>query len=107
VLVDPEMVIATDERQIAAFCQQNKTRALLAMWERFSQTARLAEVTASGVVRRVNWLAGTPQEADQNPWAEFLAAPGARGIQAALVASGVPLAQAWGEISATVFELEA
>jgi hypothetical protein len=105
VLADPELVVTTDDEALEDFCRANRIGAIAALWERVSKTVLLHEVGPDGSRRRSFWTEGRP-EAGQAPHPELAARPDADGLQAALARLGIPLRSVWGEVEATVLELE-
>ena len=58
VLLDPEMVIFTDEPKVGALCAQHHTRAFAVLWERVSRTLVATQFNAQGVERQSMFVGG-------------------------------------------------
>lgn len=67
VLLDREMVLATNSKWVSAFCRQHQTRAWGVIWERVSQTLILNEVGPEGVLRS-SWWEGAARKDEKAPW---------------------------------------
>jgi hypothetical protein len=106
ILVDPEMVICTNEDQLVEFAKTNDTQILVAIWERYSQTRLLVEIDKEGVKSRTY---AAPESAGQdniNPVKEVLESSSESGLVAVLKTRGLPFEKLMtNQISATALVL--
>ena len=106
VLIDPEMIVSSaSEEQLAAFCRDQETKAVCAVWERVSEPAMLIEIDAAGVRRKTWHERGAHVEAS-DPRPEVAASPDDAGLKAGLAATGIDTDLLFSEAEATVVELQ-
>jgi hypothetical protein len=105
VLVDKEMVIATDEELLSLFCREQGTQAATALWERVSETVEMLEISAAGLTRRSACIQGQPDATQQEPRPELTARPDAQGLLAALNQAGFAPPPFEQRVEATVLTL--
>ncbi|HEV8015660.1 MAG TPA: hypothetical protein VGP48_09005 [Stellaceae bacterium] len=106
VLLDPEMVvgIANDQR-IMQFCTEHRTRAVVAIWERVSQSVIAREITPQGVQVDLIVVEGKAQKA-LNPPPSLLREPSPARLKEFLASGGAPLDEVFGTISAPILKLD-
>ena len=105
-LCDPEMVFLTYVDELAQFCRQHLTRAVVAAWERISQTVALAEISADGLTRQTFYIAGKGRGEQKQPHQLIQEEPNSEGLRRALDQWGIPPSALDAEVEATVVKLQ-
>jgi len=106
VLLDPEMVLATDKDELRQFCSAHGARILCAIWERVSETAALVEVTEAGLVREAWYQAGKESQPPRNPPAALTGSRDSTGLLNSLWQLGIPKGVLSSRVKATRYKLQ-
>lgn len=106
VLLDPEMVLSSNRKALTELCATSQTTCFGAIWERNSQTVLLTQVDATGQRRFVVWTAGKQPAQPIEPWPELQGEGSVGALLQAMNAENLPLAELFGEVRATVWQLE-
>lgn len=106
VLVDPEMVLNVDLEQLSALSRNAGGVIVCAIWERASETVILKEIGASGIVRQSWYCQGRATDVQENVHAEIAKTPNSDGLLKALADYGLRDRVLFGEVEATVAELQ-
>lgn len=105
VVLDPEMVLATNTEEIRRFCAANKTCVVSLIWERVSETAQVLELTSTETLRDACYQEGSPVGTPKNAPKALAASPDARGLRESLVELHVPASVLEGHVSAVRYTL--
>jgi hypothetical protein len=106
ILCGPEMVFLTFMDELAQFCKVNLTQAVIAVWERFSETVALSEVSAAGLTRQTFYIAGKARGEQKQPHRTIQDRPDSEGLHRALTELGILPSVLDGEVEATVLKLQ-
>jgi hypothetical protein len=104
VLLDPEMVVGVSPT-LMPFCAERGVEAVVAIWERVSESVIATHLTGRGVLMDICTVAGQPQKPPINPPRQLAEQPGPYGLRAYLGAVGAPVDEVFGVIAVRAFEL--
>ena len=108
VLLDPEMVMGVSRGELLdQFCAEQKVEALVAIWERVSETVIAQRRSGQGVLVDVCYVRGEPQIPPINAPQELVERPGPFALKAFLAAAAAPVGEVFGTISVWTFRLAA
>jgi hypothetical protein len=107
VLLDPEMTVGVSHQTtIVEFCRDHGVDALVAIWERVSETVIATHLSSNGLRADVTLQRGIFQEPPVNPPTSIMRQAGPGGLAAFLAAAAAPLDAVFGSASARVFTLD-
>jgi hypothetical protein len=106
VLLDPEMVVGVSPPStLMPFCAERGVEAVVAIWERVSESVIAKHLTGRGVLMDTCTVAGQPQKPLIDPPRQLTEQPDPYGLRAYLAAVGAPVDEVFGVISVRAFEL--
>lgn len=106
ILLDPEMVFVTGTAGLSEIARKVGGTVKAAIWERVSESVALVEVGPEGVVRQTWYCQGERSEESINEHPEIAERPDNEGLNAALAAYGLSKTAVFGEVDATLAELQ-
>ena len=109
ILLDPEMVLITETAQLSQMADKACGTVKAAIWERGSETVALAELGSEGVIRQTWYCQGEATEEAMiggGGHQEISERPDSDGLKAALSGYGLHEDALFGEVEATVVELQ-
>lgn len=106
ILLDPEMVLITETAQLSRVSEKAGAAVVVAIWERASETVALAEFGRRGLVRQSWYCQGTPSQEQIDSHPEIVERPNSDGLKAALAGYGLHEDAVFGQVDATVVELQ-
>ena len=106
VLMDPEMVIGFSHADVLQqFCVDTGSVAVVALWERVSESALVLTVTSAGVRSRTFLIRGQPEGEQVAPNANLAASPDATGVRQVMASLAIPVDSVFGNVEAWGIEL--
>lgn len=107
ILVDPQMVLITSEAELVQMAARTGGEVKAAIWERASETVALAEIGPEGIIRQSWFCQGEiTKEATIGDHEKIKAKPDSEGLKAALAGYGLHGDALFGQVDATVVELQ-
>jgi hypothetical protein len=106
VLVDPEMVVGAFSGDLAQFCTLHATDALVAIWERYSQSMSAIHVSGSGVQAEVVTQESKLKTSSENAPRYLFEAPGPESLARFLADAGAPTDEVFGNITGVAYLLK-
>lgn len=106
ILLDPEMVLSTDDKALATFCAAHSATVYSALWERVSESALFMEVDGKGLTRRTVFTQGKLKDQKGELFESLGRDPSARGLAAEITRHGMPIAELFSSGNWQVFELQ-
>lgn len=107
VLLDPEMALGfTNETALQAFLRDAASTAVVALWERVSETAAILVFGPDGLESRTLLIRGEPEGEQVSPRPQLQADATASGLRAAMGGVGLPVEAIFGEVEAWGVELD-
>lgn len=106
ILLDPEMVLITETERLSEMAAKVNGTVKAAIWERVSESVALVEIGPQGVVRQTWYCQGeqTDKPIDVHP--EIAAQPDSGGLNKALATYGLSEEAVFGNVDATLLELQ-
>ena len=105
-LLEPEMIMITEERAISEFCKQQVCRCVAGVWERASETVMLFEFAPNAIRTKTWYCQGRPEKDNLNPLEVVARSPNHPGLLAGMRSLHVPLDLLAHEVDATLYELQ-
>lgn len=107
VLLDPEMVVGVSYAgALARLCAERSVEAIVAIWERYSESISCKHIGAQGVLVDVYLMQGIMGEQPVNPPPSFLDQTGPGCLKAFLASAGAPLEAIFGNVTAAIYKLD-
>jgi hypothetical protein len=107
VLLDPEMVVGISRTEVVdRFCEEHEVEAIVAIWERYSETVIAARRSGQGPLVDAFFVRKRPQKLPMNAPPSLIEQPGPGSLRAFLAAAGAPVGELFGTISPVVYRLD-